>query len=69
MFPAPNSMPPDHISANDRLDEVAEILAIGLSRARLAKSIPLFGDRRDMHVDLSARASGHAAVSMEETAR
>lgn len=54
---------------NAHLDEIAELLATALARARLTKSTPLFDDRGEKFVDLSGGESGHATVSKEETAR
>ena len=60
---------PHQIIANERLDEVAELLATALVRTRTGKSSPLSEDRGEKFVDLPGTRSGHAPVSMEETAR
>jgi hypothetical protein len=70
MLSTPNAASLDHMSATERLDEIAELLAAGLLRARSAKSTALSADRGERFVDLSARESGHAPVPTEtETAR
>ena len=39
-----NALDPDHMTASERLDEVADILATGLRRLRARKSSSLSGD-------------------------
>jgi hypothetical protein len=48
-------MPPD-----ERLAELAEILARGLIRLHARKASPLSADKRDSFVDLPPHRSGHA---------
>ena len=55
-----NALDPDHISAAERLDEVADILADGLMRLRARKSSPLSADIRDSLLDCAGYQSGHA---------
>lgn len=57
-------------SVTERLDEVAELLATALLRARAAKSTPVSADHGEKFVDLSGQESGHAPVTMQrKTAR
>lgn len=69
MISTPNAARLDHKSATERLDELAELLATALLRAQGAKSTAISADRGEKFVDLSACGSGHAPVSMEETAQ
>jgi hypothetical protein len=65
------STPNTHLydsSVTERLDELAELLATALLRARAAKSTPESADCGEKLVDFSTGQSGHAAVSMEEAA-
>ncbi len=50
------------MSAAERLDELAEILAAGLIRLRARQSRQLSADRGDSCLDFSARRSGHDTV-------
>ena len=53
----PNNMTPD-----ERLAEIAEILARGLIRLHAHEASPLSADDRDSFVDLPPHRSGHAAT-------
>ncbi len=54
---------PDHMTAAERLDEIAEILATGAIRLKARKSRRLSADCRESSVDFTARQSGHAPVN------
>jgi len=51
------------MSAAERLDEIAEILAAGLVRLRARKSSSISADCGESCVDLPAAQSVHATVS------
>jgi hypothetical protein len=51
---------PDYLSATDRLDEIAEILAAGLMRLRARQSSHLCRHCGESSLDCSAHLSGHA---------
>ena len=57
-----NPLHPSHMSAAERLAEIAEILAAGLMRLRARKSSPLSADRGESSLDCAAHQSGHADV-------
>ncbi|TAN64036.1 MAG: hypothetical protein EPN20_08865 [Magnetospirillum sp.] len=48
---------PDHMTAAERLDEVAEILAAGVQRLVARKSTRLSAERGDSSVDFTANRS------------
>tara|TARA_B100001105_G_scaffold103516_1_gene83010 strand:- start:272 stop:442 length:171 start_codon:yes stop_codon:yes gene_type:complete len=48
------------MTPDERLAEIAEILARGLARLHARKSSPLSADRGDSFVDLPPHRSGHA---------
>ena len=52
----------DQLTAAERLDEIAEILAAGLSRLKERQSSALPADRGDSSLDCAADQSGHANV-------
>jgi hypothetical protein len=58
-----NALHPDRMTAPERLDEVANILAVGLIRLKARKSSRLSADARDSSVDFTARQSGHVPVN------
>lgn len=58
-----NPLNPDRVSAAERLDEIAEILAAGLMRLRARKSSPISADCRESSLDLPAAQSVHARHS------
>jgi hypothetical protein len=60
MSPGPNPLLPDRMVAQERLAEVAEILAAGLMRLRARQSSRLSGDRENSCVDFTANQSGGA---------
>jgi hypothetical protein len=58
-----NPLHPDHMSASERLDAIAEILAAALMRVRARKSSSISADCGESCVDLPAAQSVHATVS------
>lgn len=59
-----NAFNPGLFSSNERLSEIAEILAAGLMRLRTRQSSPLSPDVRASFLDCVADQSGHADVLM-----
>ena len=57
-----NSLHPRHMTAAERLDEIADILAVGLMRLHARKSSSLSRDRGESSLDFSPDQSGDAAV-------
>ncbi len=57
-----NALKPDLMSSEERLDEVAEILAAGLMRLMARQSTPLSADLGECSLDCPADQSGHANV-------
>jgi hypothetical protein len=55
-----NGTNPDHLTAQERLTEIAEILAAGLRRLLARKSSALSADPGESSVDCVASQSGHA---------
>ena len=55
-----NPLDPCHMTAAERLDEIADILAAGLMRLRARKSSPLSRADGESSLDFSADQSGHA---------
>ena len=60
-----NALDPDHMTVDERLDEVADILAIGLIRLRARKSRQLSSDRGDSCLDFPAPRSRHETVKIK----
>jgi hypothetical protein len=56
----PNPLSADCMSAAERLDEIAEILAAGLMRLRERQSSHLSGHDGESSLDCSASQRGHA---------
>ena len=54
---------PDRMTQPERLDEVADILAVGLIRLKARKSSRLSADARDSCLDYTARQSGYVPVN------
>ena len=52
-----NALHPRHMTASERLDEVAEILAAGAMRLMARKSSRISADRGDRSVDFTAERS------------
>jgi hypothetical protein len=57
-----SALKPHLMTAAERLDEVAEILAAGLMRARARQSSPQSADRGESSLDCPGHQSGHANV-------
>jgi hypothetical protein len=57
-----NALKPDLTRADERLTEIAEILADGLTRLRARQSSALPADFGESSVDCAAGQSGHANV-------
>ncbi|MDK9723134.1 MAG: hypothetical protein OEL53_18380 [Rhodospirillales bacterium] len=55
-----NALSPNRMSAAERLDEVAEILAVGVMRLVALKSSTLFAHGGESFLDLLPDQSGHA---------
>jgi hypothetical protein len=55
-----NAIPPNMLSAAERLDELGEILAVGLIRLHARKSSPFSAHRGESSLDCPAHQSGHA---------
>jgi len=55
----PNPDDPNSTAASERLQEVAEILALGLIRLQARKSTPISADRGEVHLDCTGDQSGH----------
>ena len=63
-----NALHPRHMTAGDRLDEVAEILAAGLIRLHDRKSSPLSRNVGDSSLDCPGHQSGHANALTDDGA-
>jgi len=57
-----NPLHPNRMSAAERLDETADILAAGVIRLRAGKSSALSADYRESSLDFSVDQSGHGAA-------
>jgi hypothetical protein len=57
-----NALHPARMSADERLDEIAEILAIGLMRLRARKSSALSRDCGEICLDFSPDQRGHVSA-------
>ena len=57
-----NALKPDLMTAAERLDEVAEILAAGLMRVRARQSTPESAECGEGSLDCAGDQSGHANV-------
>ena len=55
-----NALHPSHMSAAERLAEIAEILAAGLIRLKARKSSHLSADCGESSLDCAAHRSSHA---------
>lgn len=55
-----NALRPDLMTVPERLDEIAEILAVGLMRLRARQSSPLSPDLGESSLDCADRQSGYA---------
>jgi len=63
-----NHLHPDHMTFEDRLAEIGQILALGLARLDAGKSSPLSADCGDSSVDFLPDRSGHADAPRRRTA-
>jgi len=54
-----NALHPHSMSAAERLDEIAEILAAGLMRLRARRSSSISGDLGEIRLDFSPGQRGH----------
>jgi hypothetical protein len=63
-----NALDPRHMSAAERLDEAAEILAAGLIRLHGRKSSSLSFPRGESSLDCPAHQSGHANALTDDGA-
>ena len=57
-----NALSPSLLTANERLDEVAALLAVGVIRLKLHQSSHLSADQRESSLDLAADKSGDGSV-------
>jgi len=57
-----NALKPDLMAADERLSEIAEILAAGLMRLWARQSTPLSADSGEGSLDCPGHQSGHANV-------
>ena len=57
-----NAVPPKLMGTDERLSEIAEILAAGLTRLRARQSSALPADFGESSLDCAAHQSGHANV-------
>lgn len=64
----PNPLPPDRMSAAERLDEIADLLAAGLRRLQARKSSSLPGDRGESPLAMSPDQRLHADHDQEHGA-
>jgi hypothetical protein len=60
-----NPASPSGLSPQERLDEIAQILATGLMRLQSRQSSQLSADRGESSLDCAADQSGHANVLNE----
>jgi hypothetical protein len=63
-----NSLHPDLMTADERLNEIAQILAAGLIRLRRRQAISAAGSR-DFRLDFSADRSAHATARQRRDVR
>jgi hypothetical protein len=64
-----NALDPDLMSPDERLAEVAGILAVGLIRLRARQSSQLSGDRGESSLDCSPRQRRHVDHQNMEVSR
>jgi hypothetical protein len=69
MLAGPNPLHPDRMTAAERLDEVAAILAVGLVRLVTSKSSELSADPGESSLHFSPDQSGHALRKSQRRAR
>jgi hypothetical protein len=61
-----NALHPNHLTVDERLAEVAKLLAAGLMRLRQRKSSSLSRDHGESLLDFSANQRGHAPARERE---
>jgi len=64
-----NALHPRHMTAAERLDEVAEILAAGAMRLMARKSSRLSAERGDSSVDFTAERSVYGVENKRRNSR
>ena len=64
-----NALHPRHMTAAERLDEVAEILAAGAMRLLARKSSRLSAERGDSSVDFTAERSVYGVENKRRNSR
>lgn len=64
----PNPLHPDHLTAAERLSELAGLLARGVVRLHHRQSSRVSARARESFIDFSPDQSGHAAVAKRRTA-
>jgi hypothetical protein len=69
MLTGPNPLHPDHMTATERLGEVAAILAVGLVRLLTPKSSELSAEAGESSLHFSPDQSGHALRKSHRSAR
>jgi hypothetical protein len=55
-----NALHPNNMATSERLDEIGEILALGLMRLRARQSSRLYAGSGERSLDYVANQSGHA---------
>ena len=64
-----NALHPRHMTAAERLDEIAEILAAGAMRLMARKSSRLSAERGDSSVDFTAERSVYGVENKRRNSR
>ena len=64
-----NALDPNRMRPEERMAELAGILAAGLQRLRAKQSSGLFADAEKSSVDFTARQSGHAPATQSAEER
>jgi hypothetical protein len=67
-MPGPNPISPDQMTAEERIAELGQLLALGLMRLHARKSSRLSADCGDSSVDFVPDRSGHADAPKRRTA-
>ena len=60
-----NALKPEHMTPDERLDELAMILAVGLMRLQARQSSYLSAVPGDSYLDLVLTQSGHVSVQTQ----
>ena len=61
----PNALDPDLMTAAERIDELAGILAVGLRRLRARMSSSFFAESGESSLDFPPHRSGHGPRSQQ----